>query len=175
MALVIRFVRKDGSVVERFLGVVHVPDTVATSLKVAVESKLAEHNLCLSRVRGQGYDGASNMRGEFNGLKSLILRENNSAYYVLCFAHQLQLTLVVVAKNQIDIASLFTFISNVQNMVGASCKRQDKLRESQVVEIAKALINGEIEMGSGLNQELGLSRAGETRWGSHYGSITNLI
>ncbi|XP_076952997.1 uncharacterized protein LOC143626965 [Bidens hawaiensis] len=26
-------------------------------------------------VRGQGYDGASNMRGEFNGLKALILKE----------------------------------------------------------------------------------------------------
>jgi Domain of unknown function (DUF4371) len=87
MALVIRFVRKDGSVVERFLGVIHVLDTVATLLKVVVESKLVEHNLCLSRVREQGYDRASNMRGEFNGLKSLILRENPSAYYVHCFAH----------------------------------------------------------------------------------------
>jgi Domain of unknown function (DUF4371) len=87
MALVIRFVRKDESVVERFLGVIHVLDTVATLLKVVVESKLVEHNLCLSRVRDQGYDRASNMRGEFNGLKSLILRENPSAYYVHCFAH----------------------------------------------------------------------------------------
>jgi hypothetical protein len=30
-------------------------------------------------------------------------------------------------------------------------------------------------MGRGLNQELGLSRAGETQWGSHYGSVINLI
>jgi Domain of unknown function (DUF4371) len=48
MSLVIQFVQKDESVVERFLGVVHMSDTVATSLKTTVESKLAEHNLCLS-------------------------------------------------------------------------------------------------------------------------------
>jgi hypothetical protein len=41
-------------------------------------------------------------------------------------------------------------ISNIQNTARASCKRQDKLRENQAVEIAKALINGEIETGRGL-------------------------
>ena len=30
----------------------------------------------MSRLRGQGYDGESNMQGEFNGLKTLILKEN---------------------------------------------------------------------------------------------------
>jgi hypothetical protein len=35
---------------------------------------------------------------EFNGLQSLIMRENSSAYYVHCFAHQLQLVLVAIAR-----------------------------------------------------------------------------
>jgi hypothetical protein len=47
------------------------------------------------------------MRGELNGLKTLILNENSSAYYVHCFAHQFQLTLVAVAKNHIQIATFF--------------------------------------------------------------------
>ena len=41
---------------------------------------------------------AANMRGKFNGLKSLMLRENPSAWYVHCFAHQLQSVIVVVSK-----------------------------------------------------------------------------
>ncbi|CAA7044917.1 unnamed protein product [Microthlaspi erraticum] len=57
----------------------------------------------LGLVRGQGYDGASNMSGEFNGLKALILKENGSAYYVHCFAHQLQLVVVAVAKKHCEI------------------------------------------------------------------------
>lgn len=39
---------------------------------------------------GQGYDGASNMQGELHGvLKSLIIAENECAFYIHCFAHQL--------------------------------------------------------------------------------------
>ena len=49
------------------------------------------------------------MQGDINGLKILILKEkeNKSAFYVHCFAHQLQLTLVTVAKNHIIIAEFF--------------------------------------------------------------------
>ena len=34
---------------------------------------------------------------------------------------------------------------------------------------------GELESGSGLNQELGLKRPGDTRWGSHYKTLPNVI
>ena len=77
------------------------------SLKLALECLLCEHNLSLSNLRGQGYDEASNMQGDINGLKTLILKENKLAIYVHCFAHQLQLTLVAVAKNHINIAEFF--------------------------------------------------------------------
>ena len=52
----------------------------------------------MSRLHGQCYDGESNMQGEFNGLKTLIMKENEWAFYVHCFAHQLQLALMVVVK-----------------------------------------------------------------------------
>ena len=83
--------------------------------------------MSVSRLRGQGYDGASNMRGEFNGLKTLILKENPSAYYVHCFAHQLQLALVAVAKKHTEVASLFSLTTRIVNVVGASAKRCDIL------------------------------------------------
>ncbi|KAL6565682.1 hypothetical protein OROHE_004737 [Orobanche hederae] len=101
MAVVLRFVDKNGYVVERILGFKHVMCTTAISLKGALEELLNSHGLNMSMLRGQGYDGASNMKGEFDGLKSLILKENKTAYYVHYFAHQLQLSLVDVAKNHI--------------------------------------------------------------------------
>jgi Domain of unknown function (DUF4371) len=76
MTLVIRYVTRVGNVVEHFLGVVHIEDTSTQLLKETIIFLLDKNKLNLSRVRGQGYDGASNMRGEFNGFKSLILREN---------------------------------------------------------------------------------------------------
>ncbi|QHO43849.1 Zinc finger MYM-type protein [Arachis hypogaea] len=87
MSVCLRYVNKEGQVREHFLGLVHVSNTNALSLKLALESLLETYHLSLSRIRGQGYDGTSNMQGEFNGLKTLILKENSYAFYVHCFAH----------------------------------------------------------------------------------------
>ena len=111
-----------GFVVEWFLGIVHVFDTTALSLKEALENLFGKYGLSLSRLRGQGYDGASNMSGQFNGLKALIMRENESAYYVHCFAHQLQLTLVAVAKNHYQVCLFFQKVTCILNVVGESSK-----------------------------------------------------
>ncbi|KAL4625686.1 hypothetical protein ACB092_05G043300 [Castanea dentata] len=83
MALVLRYVNKQGIIIERFLGIVHVASTTALSLKCAIEGLLCEHNLSLLRLRGQGYDGASNMQGDINGLKTLILKKNNNLVTVV--------------------------------------------------------------------------------------------
>ncbi|KAG6418273.1 hypothetical protein SASPL_120474 [Salvia splendens] len=175
MGVVVRYVDKNGCVMERFLSVVHVRDTVATSLEKALDSLLSMYDLSVSSLRGQGYDGASNMRGEFNGLKSLILRRNPSAYYVHCFAHQLQLTIVVVAKKHTSIGSFYNVINRLCNVVGGSCKRRDILREKQRENILEKIASDEITTGTGLNQEMSLKRPGDTRWSSHYGTLINLI
>ena len=39
----------------------------------------------------------------------------------------------------------------------------------------KLLECGELQAGSGLNQEMGLPRPGDTRWGSHYKTVLNII
>ena len=58
MAAVLRFVDKKGHVVEHLLGFEHVTNTSALSLKAVVEDLFARHGLSLSRLCGQGYDGA---------------------------------------------------------------------------------------------------------------------
>ncbi|XP_028061118.1 zinc finger MYM-type protein 1-like [Camellia sinensis] len=174
MGVVIRYVDKKGQVIEHFLGIEHVANTNAPSLKQAMENLFSRLGLSISRLQGQGYDGTSNMQSEFNGLKTLILKENPYAYYVHCFAHQLQLALVAVPNNHNQIALLFTLVSNVVNVVGASCKRRDTVREKQATKVAEALNTGNLSSGQGLNQETNLKRAGDTRWGSHYGTLVSL-
>ncbi|CAN0843763.1 Zinc finger MYM-type protein 1 [Linum grandiflorum] len=170
MGAVLRYVNVEGCVVERFLGISHVSDTKAVSLKMTIESMLTKYGLSISRVRGQGYDGASNMKGEINGLKTLVLEESPSAYYVHYFAHRLQLTLVSVAQNHDD-------VSIVTNLFGASCKRQNIIRETQAVQVQEAIAIGELETRRGLkslNQEIGTKRPSDTRWGSHFGTFVDL-
>ncbi|XP_078166184.1 uncharacterized protein LOC144560818 [Carex rostrata] len=175
MAVLLCYVDKRGHVLEQFIRIVHVTDTTALSLKEAISAFLFSLNLSLSRVREQGYDGVSNMRGSFNGLKSLILRENSSAHYIHCFAHQLQLALVYVARHNDDADWFFVLLSQSCNIVGGSAKRRDLFREKQTIKVIEELSHGNLETGKGLNQELGLRRSGDTRWGSHYGSVLNLL
>jgi hypothetical protein len=49
-----------------------VKDTSLESLKKALIEVLNDHGLVVAKLRGHGYDGASNMRGEFNCLQKLI-------------------------------------------------------------------------------------------------------
>ena len=177
LSLCLRYVRKSGEVMERFLGIVHVPNTTFLTLKNAIESLLMEHSLTLSKARGHGYDGASNMKGAIGGLKTLIMNECPSAHYVHCFAHQLQLTLVAVAKKKNhDCCWLFDeVLPLLLNFIGGSSKRKEILHEKQLAHIAEALSFGELLTGCGLNQDLSLIRPGDTRWSSHFRSLKNVL
>ncbi|XP_074283799.1 uncharacterized protein LOC141608336 [Silene latifolia] len=62
-----------------------------------------------------------------------------------------------------------------ENLVGSSPKRKEILKERQAEQVLKEIEVGEIESGSGLNQELGLSRPGDTRWHSHFKTILRVL
>ena len=73
MTIILRFVDKEGFIKEYFFHIVHVRDTTALTLKNEICAVLSHYNLHIENIRGQGYDGASNMRGEWNGLQALFL------------------------------------------------------------------------------------------------------
>ncbi|KAL3839148.1 hypothetical protein ACJIZ3_023739 [Penstemon smallii] len=156
MAVVLRYVDSRGYVMERVIGIKHVKSTTAISLKESIDDLFATHGLSIDRLRGQGYDGASNMQGEFNGLKAFILRENQS-------------------RKCPYMAGLFDLVTMVVNIFGGSPKRRDFLLDKQYEKVVEALSNNEIESGQGLNQERTLVRASDTRWGSHYGTLMSLV
>lgn len=64
-----------------------VKERIAAALKDALLDVLAEYDLYLARLHGQGYYGASNIRGEFNGLQRQIRDENPYVFYVHCFTY----------------------------------------------------------------------------------------
>ncbi|CAO2840762.1 unnamed protein product [Amaranthus hypochondriacus] len=175
MALVLRYVDKRGFVMERLIGLAHVTSTTAESLRETIYSMLAQLSLSPSRIRWQGYDGASNMQGHINGLRSLIMGDCPSAHYVHCFAHQLQLTLVKVAHKHVDVNRLIDLVNLTLNTVGSSYKRKDEFREKQAEMVEKALYEDDILTRKGLNQEVGLQRPRDTRWGSHFKTFCNFI
>ncbi|GAA0185042.1 hypothetical protein LIER_32330 [Lithospermum erythrorhizon] len=146
MTVCVRYVDSIGSVVKRFLGIAHVKDTSAASLKQTLLDLLTPFKLSVSKIRGQGYDGASNMSGRLSGLRTLIQNENPYAFYVHCFAHQLQLALVAAMALQRCDQDLL----NALNLIKIAKIRLQRMRDdgwdvliTKVVEIGK---NHDIEV-----------------------------
>ncbi|XP_075504357.1 uncharacterized protein LOC142541778 [Primulina tabacum] len=150
-------------------------DTTSMNLKNEISNVLVHHDLHVKKIKGQGYDGASNMRGAWNGLQALFLKDCPYAYCVHFFAHRLQVTLVSAAKDVSVIWEFFSHLDNIVNIVTSSTKRIAELHTAQRNEIEYMLSIGERASGSGANQIGNLQRAGATRWSSHYDSVKSLI
>jgi hypothetical protein len=144
-------VNDEGKVVERFLGLQHVESCTTIALKESLVSMLSSHNLSIFILHGQGYDGACNMRGEFNRVQKLTRDENPYAFYVYCFSHQLQLAVVAVSTSSANIADFFNYVPLIVNNVGASCIRKDALLAKHHDVLLEKIETGEIMTGRGLN------------------------
>ena len=90
------------------------------------------------------------MQGMWNGLQVLILNDCPYAYYIHCFAHRLQLTLVKTSKQAVPISGSFLKLLFLIKTVNASCKRNDQLKVANANEIARLIDLEELETGSGL-------------------------
>ncbi|XP_050375656.1 uncharacterized protein LOC126793237 [Argentina anserina] len=175
MSIVLRFVDRQGFIRERFFKIVSVPDTTSLTLKSEIVKVLSMFNLHVRNMRGQGYDGASNMSGIWNGLQAMFLAECPSAYYVHCFTHRLQLALNGAAKGVHDLCRFFSTLLLVVNFVDSSAKRKGALKAARDDEIQDLIALNTLQTGTGSNQTCTLQRPASTRWSSHFHSIKSLI
>ncbi|XP_057739903.1 uncharacterized protein LOC130957012 [Arachis stenosperma] len=152
MSVVLTFVDKHSYVQERFFYLIHVSDMCSLTLKTKILSVLSRHNLDVQNLRGQVYDRASNMRGEWNGLQALFLKNCPFAYYIHCLAHRLQLALVSAAKEVCYVHQFFSKLTLIVNVVTVSPKRHDQLRVAQANNVANLIADDQLVRGSGLNQ-----------------------
>ncbi|CAN6551632.1 unnamed protein product [Malus baccata var. baccata] len=174
IAIVLRYVDKKGEVIERFVGVQLVGDITSSNLKETIDSFFSFNKLSFSKLRGQSYDGTSNMKEEFSDLKTKIMSKQPCAFYVHCFAQNLEICLVAAAKKNVEIASFFTYIISVVNLVGAFCHRPDALGEQLHKELKEAFGNDFLTE-RGMIQETSLKHTGDANWNSYYGVLLNLI
>jgi len=91
LSLCARFVGDDFSVEEYFLKFVPVTDLSGKELASTVLKNLSQIGIDVSKMRGQGYDGAAAMSGRLNGVQVHIREVIPTALYVHCAAHSLNL------------------------------------------------------------------------------------
>ena len=125
VSLCVRFCNSEMNSEEVFLGFHMTKRTTADALLSLIKSSLIAFNLPFSGIRGQGYDGASNMSGRNNGLQAKVAAETAMALYLYCFGHQLNLVIQhsLVALSEVTIAlermnGVGTFIRNSPKKMG---------------------------------------------------------
>ena len=94
LSICVRFVEtlaKKVTIREEFLGFVSVTSTTGENIAKVILSSLSEWGLDIALLRGQGYDGASNMSGKFAGVQALVKQQAPLAVYLHCRAHSLNL------------------------------------------------------------------------------------
>ncbi|XP_044505708.1 uncharacterized protein LOC123225668 [Mangifera indica] len=71
------------------------------------------------------------------------------------------LALLALAKSQDDVNGLFNIMAIIVNIVSASSKYCDILRDQQAYKVTETLSNGELSRGRDLNQETNLKRVND--------------
>ena len=91
MVLVLRWIDDNLNPHEDFIGLYEVPSVEANVIVSTISGALIRMNLTLSKVRGQCYDGASNMSGLRNGVARQIKDMEKKGLYTHCYGHSLNL------------------------------------------------------------------------------------
>ncbi|XP_069461338.1 zinc finger MYM-type protein 1-like [Ambystoma mexicanum] len=89
----------NNSVHERFLKFYKADSLDAESLTCYIFNVLSSLGIDTNECVGQGYDGASVMSGQLNGVQAQVQKEVPSALHVNCMNHRLNLVIVDTVKN----------------------------------------------------------------------------
>ena len=125
LSISLRFVL-DGTVKEVFVDFVEVERITGKVLAQAILQWLSTHGLSPADIRGQCYDGASNMSGAVSGCKTIVQREAPQALYFHCAAHRLNLAVVSACKIQ-SFENAESYVGEIARFFNYSAKRQRAL------------------------------------------------
>jgi uncharacterized membrane protein YecN with MAPEG domain len=159
------YVKQDGPV-ERFVKFIPIVRHTGEYLADCVLKFLETYKINVMDCRGQSYDNASNMSGQYNGLQARIKAVNEKAEYVPCGGHSLNLIGLKAAECCFVVVAYFLFVQNLYVFFSAShrcnilckalggklvLKRLIDVRWSAHADAVSALDSGYNEIQSALN------------------------
>ena len=122
LSLVIRYVH-EGQIREVFVDVVEVERITGRVLGEAILKWLRDHNIPPSDMRGQCYDGASNIVGARSGVKAVVQEFAPKVMYFHCAAHCLNLSVVSAGSIQ-AFKNAESYVGEIARFFSFSAKRQ---------------------------------------------------
>ncbi|XP_030750580.1 zinc finger MYM-type protein 1 isoform X1 [Sitophilus oryzae] len=127
LSIVIRYVKTDGSIQERFLGFKHVSENrTAEALYTIVYNVITEiHGE--KKLVAQSYDGAAVMAGQLGRLQAKVRKTFPSALFIHYFAHKLNLVLSQSMNHIKECKAFFVTLSGMSAFFSKSTKRTQAL------------------------------------------------
>ena len=123
MLVCIRWVDDSFEIHEDPIELINVPKTDANTITACIKDCLIRCCLPIAQVRGQAYDGASNMSGHLHGVAAQIQEATPSALYVHCLAHCTNLCLQTVGRQCTPVRDALDFVMGVTDLFRFSPKR----------------------------------------------------
>ncbi len=108
---------------EYFMGLYETNSTTEETISKIILDSLMRFELSLDDLRGQCYDGGSNMKGKIQGAQSRILELQPRAIYVHCLNHSLNLALQDAVKKVPKLRDVLQYANDASVLLGKSAKR----------------------------------------------------
>lgn len=129
MTVVFRYILPDGTPVERFWCFTNPSDHDAVNLSECIRTILKQVIDKPEKLISQSYDGASVMSGCHSSVQTLIKNDYKYAFYVHCYAHQLNLILAQATSQNQEVRVFFSNLSDIANFFSHSPQRVAVLDE----------------------------------------------
>lgn len=161
LSVIIRYVNEKCDIVERLLCIERVKDSSANGLVKTLKSIFNKSSINLADAVGQSYDGASVMRGKYNGVKTRIQKESPQCLFIWTFDHVLNLVIMEACGSSLPAKVLFGTLEKLYTFFSTSRKRSDILQD----------IQKEADLGK-LHRP---QRVSTTRWWSHQKALDTVF
>ena len=123
-SICMRFVDKDLEQQEVFLCLYSTTSSSGESIAQIITDTLLRLNLPIANLRGQSYDGASNMAGQYAGCSAFIARSQPLALFNRCGAHCVNL----VVQNSVSACAPIRDAVQLIQELGTLYSRSEKYR-----------------------------------------------
>ena len=118
LSVIIQYVNEKGDIIERLLCIERVTEPLAKGLVTTLKSIFKKSSINLADAVGRSYDGASVMRGKYNGVKTRIQKESPQCLFIWTFDHVLNLVIMEACGSSLPgkvlfgtLEKLYTFFS----------------------------------------------------------------
>ena len=127
LSLCTRWVDDDLNACEDFLGFYEIPNIKSQTIVTCIKDALTRFNLPLTNLRGQTYDGASNILGKKSGVAAQIKLIQPKAVETHCHGHSLSLSVKDTTKSSRILSDLMGTVAEITTLVKYSPKRENML------------------------------------------------